>query len=360
MSGIWGNKIKLSIFGESHGAAIGITIDGLRSGFELNLELIKIEMKKRAPGNSELSTKRKEGDDFQILSGFFNGKTTGTPLCAIIYNSNQNSSDYEQTKNLLRPSHADYTGYYKYKGFNDYRGGGHFSGRLTAPLVFAGAVSKQLLNAEGIFIASHIKSIAQISDIGFDPSHLNARTFSKLNATNFPVLTKKLEAEMKQEIILAKEDKDSVGGIIETSVINLPVGIGEPFFDSVESTLAHLIFSVPAVKGLEFGAGFDITKLRGSLANDPYYIDGGEIKTKLNNNGGINGGITNGMPIIFRTAIKPTPSIGKAQNTVDISKNQNTTIKILGRHDPCIVQRALPVIEAVTAIAIVDLIKLSK
>lgn len=360
MSGIWGSKIKLSIFGESHGAAIGITIDGLRSGFELNLDLIKIEMAKRAPGTSELSTKRKEADNFQILSGFFNGKTTGTPLCAIIFNSNQNSSDYEKSKSLLRPSHADYTGHYKYNGFNDYRGGGHFSGRLTAPLVFAGAISKQLLNTKGIFIASHIKSIAQISDIGFDASHLNAEMFSILNTSNFPVLTKKLGTTMKAEIILAKEDKDSVGGVIETAVINLPVGIGEPFFDSVESTLAHLIFSVPAVKGLEFGAGFDITKIRGSIANDPYYIDNGKIRTRLNNNGGINGGISNGMPIIFRTAIKPTPSIGKMQSTVDISTMQNALIEVSGRHDPCIVQRALPVIEAVTAIALVDLIELSK
>jgi len=360
MSGVWGNKIKLSIFGESHGAAIGITIDGLQSGFELNLDLIKIEMAKRAPGNSELSTKRKEPDDFQILSGFFNGKTTGSPLCAIIYNSNQNSVDYEKFKNLIRPSHSDYTGHCKYNGFNDYRGGGHFSGRLTAPLVFAGAVSKQLLNAKGILIGSHIKSIAQINDIAFDPSHINAKTLSTLNSSDFPVLTQNIKQKMKEEIILAKNDKDSVGGIIETAIINLPVGIGEPFFDSVESTLAHLIFSVPAVKGIEFGAGFEITKIRGSLANDPYYIDNGKIKTKLNNNGGINGGISNGMPIIFRTAIKPTPSIGIIQNTVDIMKKQNTTIEISGRHDPCIVPRALPVIEAVTAIAIMDLIKLNK
>ena len=360
MSGVWGNKFKLSIFGESHGTAIGITIDGLQSGFELNFNLIKMEMAKRTPGNSKLSTTRKEPDDFQILSGYFNGKTTGSPLCAIIFNSDQNSVDYEKSKNLIRPSHADYTGYYKYNGFNDYRGGGHFSGRLTAPLVFAGAVSKQLLNAKGILIGSHIKSIAQISDIGFDPSHINAKTLSRLNSSNFPVLTQEIEQKMKQEIILAKKDNDSVGGIIETAVINLPVGIGEPFFDSVESTLAHLIFSVPAVKGIEFGAGFEITKIRGSLANDPYYIDNGKIKTKLNNNGGINGGISNGMPIIFRTAIKPTPSIGITQNTVDIVKNQNTTIEVTGRHDPCIVPRALPVIEAVTAIAIVDLIKLSK
>lgn len=357
MSGIWGNKIKLSIFGESHGTAVGITIDGLQSGFKLDLNLIKLEMAKRAPGNSELSTKRIEHDDFQILSGFFNGKTTGTPLCAIISNSNQNSPDYEKSKHLLRPSHADYTAYYKYNGFNDYRGGGHFSGRLTAPLVFAGAICKQLLNAKGIFIGSHIKSIGEINDISFDPCHINAETLFGLNKSDFPVLTKILQAKMKQAIISAKNDNDSVGGIIETVIINLPVGIGEPFFDSVESTLAHLIFSIPAVKGLEFGAGFEITKIKGSAANDQYYIDNGKVKTKLNNNGGINGGISNGMPIVFRTAVKPTPSIGKIQNTVDISKTENTTIEISGRHDPCIVQRALPVIEAVTAIAMVDLIE---
>jgi chorismate synthase len=360
MSGIWGNKIKLSIFGESHGAAIGITINGLQCGFKLDLDLIKMEMAKRAPGNSKLSTSRSEHDDFQILSGFFNGKTTGTPLCAMIFNSNQHSSDYEKSKNLLRPSHADYTGYFKYKGFNDYRGGGHFSGRLTAPLVFAGAICKQILKTKGILIGSHIKSIGERNDISFNSSHINAETLFKLNTSNFPVLTEKLEEEMKEEIILAKNDKDSIGGIIETVVINLPVGIGEPFFDSVESTLAHLIFSIPAVKGLEFGAGFEITKMRGSSANDEYYMDKNIIKTKCNNNGGINGGISNGMPIIFKTAIKPTPSIGKIQNTVDIDKKDNATIEITGRHDPCIVPRALPVIEAVTAITMVDLIELSK
>jgi chorismate synthase len=356
MSGVWGNKIKLSIFGESHGEAIGINIDGLKPGTVLDLEFIRSELSRRAPGNSELSSPRKEDDSFQILSGFYNGKTTGTPLCAVIYNKSQHSVDYEKAKNLLRPSHGDYTGFIKYNGFNDYRGGGHFSGRLTAPLVFAGSICKQILKEKNILIGSHIKSIGEIKDKGFDMVHINKETFESLNLDNFPVLNRTAALEMKEAIYIAKHEKDSVGGIIETAVINIPVGLGDPFFDSFESTLAHLIFSIPAVKGLEFGAGFEITKMKGSKANDAFYIDRDKIKTISNNNGGINGGITNGMPIIFRVAIKPTPSIGKVQNTVAFDKMENAQIEIKGRHDPCIVPRALPVVEAVTAITILDLL----
>ena len=356
MSGVWGNKIKLSIFGESHGQAIGINIDGLEPGISLDIEFIKRELARRAPGNSELSSPRKEDDSFQILSGFFNGKTTGAPLCAVIHNKGQHSIDYEKTMNLIRPSHGDYTGFIKYKGFNDYRGGGHFSGRLTAPLVFAGGICKQILKEKNILIGSHIKSIGKIKDKVFDMVNINEVMIKSLNLNNFPVLNSTAALEMKEAIYIAKQEKDSLGGIIETAVINIPIGVGEPFFDSFESTLAHLIFSIPAVKGLEFGAGFEITKIRGSAANDPFYIDRNKIKTSSNNNGGINGGITNGMPIIFRVAIKPTPSIGKNQNTVDLNKMGNTQIQIKGRHDPCIVPRALPVVEAVTAITILNLL----
>lgn len=356
MSGVWGNKIKLSIFGESHGKAIGINIDGLPAGIKLDMDCISREMARRAPGKSELSTTRIEEDSFQILSGYFNGRTTGTPLCAIINNSDQHSKDYEKTKDLLRPSHGDYTGFIKYEGFNDYRGGGHFSGRITAPLVFAGAVCRQILESSNIIIGSHIKSIGNIQDEYFHMADISRETIRSLNASSFPVLDKKIEQDMKEAIINAKNEKDSVGGIVETAIINLPVGLGEPFFDSVESTLAHLLFSVPGVKGVEFGAGFRITGMKGSEANDEYYMDGDKIKTYSNNNGGINGGITNGMPLVLRVGIKPTPSIGKVQKTVDISKKENTEIEIKGRHDPCIVPRALLVIEAVTAIGVFELL----
>lgn len=356
MSGVWGNKIKLSIFGESHGKAIGINIDGLQPGIELNLNYINKEMQRRAPGSSEFSTPRKEEDSFEILSGYFNGKTTGTPLCAIIRNNNQHSKDYEKTKNLMRPSHGDLTGHIKYEGFNDYRGGGHFSGRITAPLVFAGAVCKQILEKKGIIIGSHIKSIGKIEDVSFNMTEVKNETLKSLNESKFPVLTEEVGSHMKSSILKAKEEMDSVGGVIETVVNNLPIGLGEPFFDSVESVLSHLLFSIPGVKGVEFGEGFNISKMKGSEANDEFYIQDEKIKTYSNNNGGILGGITNGMPLIFRAAVKPTPSIGKTQNTVDIEKRENTKIEVKGRHDPCIVPRALPVVEAAAAITIIQFI----
>lgn len=356
MSGTWGNGIKLSIFGESHGKAIGINIDGLKAGIPLDLEYISREMQRRAPGKSEFSTPRREGDEYEILSGFFEGRTTGTPLCAVIYNSDRRSGDYTKLKNIMRPSHADYTGYVKYGGFNDYRGGGHFSGRLTAPLVFAGAVCKQVLESRGIFIGSHIRSIGEEQDRLFDAVNIDADTLRLLRDRAFPVLDEKCEAAMKAVIARAKEKRDSVGGIVETAVVGAVPGIGEPFFDSVESTLAHLIFSIPGVKGLEFGAGFGISGLRGSEANDGYYIEKDTVRTYSNNNGGILGGITDGMPLIFRTAFKPTSSIGVVQRTVDMEKKQNTEIEIQGRHDPCIVPRAVPVVEAAAAIALLDLI----
>lgn len=355
MSSMWGNKIKLSIFGESHGRAIGITIDGIEPGVELDLEYINKEMSRRAPGKSEFSTPRKEGDNFEILSGFFNGRTTGTPLCSVIYNKDQHSRDYESTKGLIRPSHGDFTGYIKYNGYNDYRGGGHFSGRITAPLVFAGAICKQILEKKGIIIGSHIKSIGGIEDDSFDMVTLYNEELKKLRSSNFPLLNKEAENSMREAILKAKSEKDSLGGIVEAAALNLPAGIGSPFFDSVESRIAQLLFSIPAIKGVEFGLGFNIAKLKGSDANDEFYIEENRIKTYSNNNGGILGGITNGMPLIFRAAIKPTPSIGRAQNTVDIEKRENAKLEIMGRHDPCIVPRVIPVIEAVAAIAILDL-----
>ncbi len=356
MSGIWGNNIKLSIFGQSHGKAIGIVIDGLPAGIELDFDYINNEMQRRAPGKNKISTPRKESDEFDILSGYFNSKTTGTPLCAVIYNTNQHSKDYESIKNIMRPSHADYTGYIKYSGFNDYRGGGHFSGRLTAPLVFAGAIAKQILEKKDIIIGSHIRSIGSINEEYFDWVNLKGEFLKEIAKKDFPVIDDEIGAKMKEHILNAKEEKDSVGGIVETAVINLSSGIGSPFFNSVESKLAHILFSIPAVKGVEFGAGFDITKMKGSEANDEFFIDEDKVRTYTNNNGGILGGITSGMPIIFRTAFKPTPSIGKVQKTVDISKRENIQIKVTGRHDPCIVQRAVPVVEAACAVSLLDLV----
>lgn len=356
MSGMWGNKIKVSIFGESHGNAIGINIDGLPSGLELNLEDIAYEMRRRAPGKSPLSTARSEDDIPEILSGYFNGKTTGTPLCAIIRNTNTRSKDYSILKDVMRPGHADYSGNIRYNGFNDYRGGGHFSGRITAPLVFAGAVCKQILKEKGIIVAAHVKSIKSVEDKSFLDSNLDLNYLNSLKNFELPLIDKRIEESMRKEILEAKEDMDSVGGTIECGVFGISAGVGNPFFDSVESTLAHLLFSVPAVKGVEFGRGFELTSMRGSEANDEIYYEDGVVKSKTNNNGGILGGITNGMPIIFTTAIKPTSSIGKEQNTINISSKENTVLKVEGRHDPCIVQRAVPVIEAVTAIAICELL----
>lgn len=357
MSGMWGNNIKLSIFGESHGNAIGINIDNLPPGFPLDMEEIMREMRRRAPGKNNLSTARKESDVPEILSGYFEGKTTGTPLCAIIRNSDNKSKDYSKIKDVMRPGYGDYPGFVKYKGFNDYRGGGHFSGRITAPLVFAGAICKQILRKSGIEIVAHIKSIGDMEDKSFLDCDLDKLFINSLKYEEFPLIKKNLEEKMKNEILSARKEGDSVGGIIECMVLGIKAGIGSPFFDSVESTLAHLIFSVPAVKGVEFGMGFDISKMKGSKSNDEYYLKEGKVKTKTNNNGGIIGGITNGMPIIFRVAIKPTPSVYKEQNSINISTMEETTLQIEGRHDPCIVQRAVPVIEGVSAVGILDLIK---
>jgi len=356
MSGQWGKKVKYSIFGESHGRGIGVTIDGLPAGIKLDMDYIKNEMQRRAPGRDEFSTSRNEGDRVEILSGYFNGYTTGTPLCGVIFNESQNSVDYDKLKNLARPGHADFTGKVKYAGFNDYRGGGHFSGRITAPLVFAGAVAKQIIIHNGVHVGSHILSIANVFDSYFDAVNLENQLLQDILKKNFPVIDDVKGKEMKSVILKAREESDSVGGIIEAAILNLPCGLGEPFFDSIESNLAQLLFSVPAVKGVEFGKGFDITRVPGSRANDIPYVDKGIVKMKTNNNGGINGGISNGMPIVFRVAMKPTPSIAKHQSTIDMVSYQNSEVSVIGRHDPCIVLRAIPVIEACAAMSILDFI----
>lgn len=356
MSGMWGNKFKISIFGESHGSAIGVTIDGLPSGLKININNIENEMERRAPGRNSISTARKESDKFEIISGFFNGYTTGTPLTAIIRNNDKKSKDYSMLSHVMRPSHGDYSGFLKYNGFNDYRGGGHFSGRITAPIVLAGAIAKEILKNKGIEIASRIKSIKNINDEEIDMCNPPMDKLLLIKDKELAVLNDENASLMKEEILNAKKQGDSVGGVIQCIINGLQGGIGEPFFDSLESTISHLAFSVPAVKGIEFGRGFDITKFNGSQINDEYYYDGEVVKTSSNNNGGIVGGITNGMPVSFNVAIKPTASILKEQNTVNIKEKVNTKLAIEGRHDPCIVQRAIPVIEAISAIAIVELI----
>ncbi len=348
----WGNKIKISIFGESHGTAIGIVLDGIPSGLSLDMDFIRCEMCRRAPGQNSLSTPRKEADEVEILSGVLNGITTGTPICGIIKNTNTKSKDYN--KNLIRPGHADFTGFQKYGNSHDFRGGGHFSGRITAPLVFAGAIAKQVLSQRGISIGSHIKQIYNIKESSFMEYDLSKEFLNEISLKDFPVISNEIGEKMKQAILCAASEKDSVGGIIECAVLGLAAGCGSPFFASLESVISSMMFSIPAVKGIEFGRGFDFANLKGSDANDPFETDGERIFTTTNNNGGINGGISNGMPILFSVAIKPTPSIAQIQNTVDIEKMENTTIEITGRHDPCIVQRAAVVVECGVALAVLD------
>lgn len=356
MSGICGLNIKLAIYGESHGRSIGIVLDGLPPGLPLDLEMISREMARRAPGQNALSTARKETDAFEIQSGFFNGYTTGTPLCAMIKNSDQHSKDYSILADKMRPGHADYAGYIRYQGFNDYRGGGHFSGRITAPLVFAGAIAKQALAKYGINIGAHIFSIADIKEDSFCALGVEDSLLEELSAKAFPVMDEAKGIAMQDKILEAKSSLNSVGGIIETIVQHLPAGIGAPYFDSLESRLSQALFSVPAVKAVEFGDGFDITTKTGAEANDELHFVEEKVIAYTNHNGGITGGITNGMPVIFRVGIKPTPSIAREQRTISLKDQVDTTLTIVGRHDPCIVQRAVPVIEAVTAWTIWDLL----
>ena len=355
MSSIFGKNIKMSVFGESHGKGIGVVIDNFPSGIKYDEEFILNEMERRAPGRNELSTQRQEMDKIEILSGVFQGYTTGTPICAVIYNKDNRSKDYTYIKDNMRPGHADYSGYIRYQGFNDYRGGGHFSGRLTAPIVFAGALSTLVLEKKEVFIGSHIQSIGKYQDNLFDKCNVNVKELKALRNAEFPLINECIEENMRNEIISAKNNLDSIGGIIETAAINIPAGMGNPIFESIESHIASILFSIPAVKGVEFGAGFEITSMLGSEANDQYYYEDNKVKAYTNNNGGIIGGITNGMPIIIRTAIKPTPSIGKPQKSINIDSKINTEVVTTGRHDPCIVHRAVPVIDAAVAFAILDI-----
>ena len=346
--------MNYTIFGESHGPAIGVTLTGVPAGLELDWAAIEKDMARRAPGKSPLATARKEADQVQVLSGVFEGKTTGSPLCAMIANTDTRSADYSKTRDLARPGHADYPAHVRYQGFNDYRGGGHFSGRLTAPLVFAGAIAKQILAQRGITVGAHISSIYGVNDEALE----DWDTLSRVADKDFPVLNDEKGQEMQEAILEAKEEQDSVGGSIECGVFGLPAGYGSPDFgENAEGIFSQYLFAVPAVKAVAFGAGTAFSLMRGSEANDPLYVDeNGNVGAEQNCAGGINGGITNGMPLVFEVTMRPTPSIARTQFTIDMSRMENAQLELQGRHDPCVVPRAVPVIEAAAAMAACQLL----
>lgn len=350
MSSTYGERIKLTIFGQSHGPAIGMTLDGIPAGLPVDTEKLQEFLNRRAPGQWDFATPRKEEDRPEFLAGVVNGYTCGAPIAAIIHNANTKSGDYKNLKDCPRPGHADYTAQIKYGGYQDVAGGGHFSGRLTAPLCIAGGLCKQWLEQRGIQIGAHIQMIGGIDDKAFDPLAPQLNEVEK----DFPVLCSANGKQMQEAIAAAKSSGDSLGGIIECAIAGLPVGLGDPMFDGMENKIAQIVFGIPAVKGVEFGLGFAAAYRKGSENNDPYTIVDGSIKTKTNHAGGILGGITNGMPLLFRAAIKPTPSITAVQNSISLSNMEEKQLQIKGRHDPCIVPRAVPVIEAAAAIAIYD------
>ena len=352
MSSTYGEHLKLSIFGQSHAPAVGMTLDGIPAGLPVDLEALQAFLNRRAPGQNDYSTPRKEEDRPEFLSGVLNGFTCGAPLAAIIRNTNTRSGDYANLKDCPRPGHADYTAQVKYGGYQDTAGGGHFSGRLTAPLCIAGGLCKQWLEAKGIRVGAHIAAIAGIEDEAFDPKSPRLDDVG----TDFPVLNPKAGEKMQEAVAAARMDLDSVGGVIECAVTGLPAGLGEPMFGGVESRIAQIVYGVPAVKSVDFGAGYAAANMRGSQCNDAYTVEDGQIRTLTNNSGGILGGITNGMPVIFQVAIKPTPSISRPQQSVSLPQRQVQELTVKGRHDPCIVPRAVPVIEAAAAIAIFDMI----
>jgi len=355
MSSEFGKLLKVSVFGQSHGRAIGVNMDGLPAGEPIDLEELNAFLDRRKPGKSPLSTARREADMPIFLSGLENGVTCGSPLCAIIENGDQHSSDYQNLADHPRPSHADYTAQVKWGGHADMRGGGHFSGRLTAPLCIAGGIAKQILARRGVYVGAHLAAVGTEDDDAF-PLRPTKELFDAVAAKPFPVLNDQAGARMQALILAAREAQDSVGGIIECAATGLPAGLGDPMFDGIENRLAAALFGVPAVKGVEFGLGFGASRLHGSENNDPFTVENGAIVTASNRSGGILGGITTGMPITLRAAIKPTPSISRPQRTVSLSAMEPAELVIHGRHDPCIAHRAVPVIEAVTAVILLDLL----
>ena len=352
MKNTFGNQVSITLFGESHGEMIGAVIDGLPGGIKIDNDFIKSQLSLRRPVG-KISTPRQEKDEFKILSGVWNGYTTGTAITIVIENTNTKSEDYGDAMEIPRPSHADYAAHIKYGGFENFQGGGHFSGRITAAIVAAGAIVISALKNKGILIGTHIARCGGIEDRGFEDlkSDIDA-----LSVKIFPTLDDNKGEEMITKIREAKGNGDSVGGILETAVTGLPAGIGEPWFDSLEGMLSHALFSIPGVKGVEFGAGFKISDMLGSEANDSFFAESGVIGTRTNNSGGINGGISNGNPIVFRTALRPTPTISRPQESVNLKDNTNTVLESKGRHDPCIVHRARVVADSITAITLLDML----
>jgi len=354
MSSTWGRNIKITIFGESHGTCVGGVVDGLPPGMVIPVELIEFELRRRKPGGN-LATARKEDDSYEIISGIYQGMTTGAPLAVVFRNKDIRSGDYEEMRSKPRPSHADYVSMVKYNGFGDHRGGGRFSGRLTAFLVFAGALAKSILSERGgIEVGSHLLKVGQVEDQPFE-TEISPQELKLLGGMEMPFLKDGINEKALSYLEKIKKSGDSVGAIVETAAIGVPAGIGEPFFDSFESVLSGLLYSIPGVKGVDFGKGFGFAEMKGSEANDSFFMKGKSVATITNNSGGINGGITNGMPIVFKTAFRPTPSIGKEQETIDMDEMESAKLSVSGRHDPCIAVRALPVVEAALALALLDL-----
>lgn len=352
MKNTFGNSLAVTIFGESHGPYIGVVLDGLAPGIEIDEEFINKQLDNRRP-YGKMSTQRVEADKYQIVSGVYKGRTTGTPLCFLVPNEGQHSKDYENAPRIARPGHADYTAMIKYHGFEDFRGGGHFSGRITAAVVGAGAIALTALKKKGINIGSHIKQVGDICDRDFEDITAD---IIELNNKRFAVLDEDKAHRMQERIEEVAMQSDSIGGILETAVTGVPAGVGEPWFDTIEGVLSHALFGIPAIKGVQFGAGFDKVCSLGSEYNDSFRNDNGKIYTETNNNGGINGGITNGMPITFRCAVKPTPSIYKKQQSIDLKTGEETELEINGRHDPAIIHRARVVVDSITALVIYDLL----
>lgn len=353
-----GNQLKITLFGQSHSKGMGVVIDGLPAGETIDLVRVQAFLERRAPGRDATATARKETDKAEILSGLVEGVTCGAPLCAVITNTDTRSRDYEELRAKPRPGHADYTAWVKSGMAHDIRGGGQFSGRLTAPLCFAGAVALQLLEKRGITVGAHIASVADIRDTAFDPVSTTPELLKEVSAKHLAVISDSKGTAMREAILEAKAQGDSVGGVVECCVLGLPAGLGEAFFGSIESRLAAMLFSIPAVKGVDFGTGFGVAQLLGSQNNDAFtYDQTGRIITKTNNHGGILGGITTGMPLLLQAAFKPTPSIATEQQTVDLQQHKNTTLTVTGRHDPCIMPRAVPVVEAAVAVTLLDILQ---
>ncbi|MDR2733460.1 MAG: chorismate synthase [Spirochaetota bacterium] len=354
MSSLYGKKIRISIFGQSHSPAIGVSIDGLPAGIRIDIAELRAFLRRRAPGQSDLATARAENDMPEILSGLAREITCGAPLAMIIRNTDVRAADYAEMRDTPRPSHADFAAHIKFGGHQDAAGGGHFSGRLTAPLCAAGGICLQILRSLGVSIGAHILQIGGAWDDPFDPVGVSVMDFETIRNNPLPTLRREAGEAMRLRITDARDKGDSVGGIIECAAIGLPAGLGDPIFDGIENRIAAIIFGIPAIKGIEFGSGFAGAALRGSENNDGFYMDGENVRTRTNNHGGILGGITSGMPVLFRAAYKPTPSIGIRQESVSLARAENTYIQVQGRHDPCIVPRAVPCVEAAAAIALYD------